>query len=77
MAATSFEPVLLRRIGLPRSETIDVYLANGGYQALQKALAEFSPPSSLIDLVKKSRCAGGVARAFRPGSSGASCPRTT
>jgi NADH-quinone oxidoreductase subunit F len=38
-----FEPVLTRNFGLPRSETIDVYIANGGYQALPKVLRECSP----------------------------------
>jgi NADH-quinone oxidoreductase subunit F len=38
-----FEPILTRNCGLPRSETIDVYMANGGYQALPKVLRECSP----------------------------------
>ena len=46
-----FEPILLRRADLPRSETIGVYLANGGYQALKKALTEYRP-EQLVDLVR-------------------------
>jgi NADH-quinone oxidoreductase subunit F len=38
-----FEPVLTRNFGLPRSETINAYMANGGYQALPKVLREYSP----------------------------------
>jgi NADH-quinone oxidoreductase subunit F len=66
MAPSSFEPVLLRRISLPRSETIGVYLANGGYQALQKALHEYSP-QQLIDLVKKSALRGRGGAGFPAG----------
>jgi NADH-quinone oxidoreductase subunit F len=52
-----FEPILLKRANLPRSETIDVYLANGGYRALAKALHEQNP-LGLIDLVKRSKLRG-------------------
>jgi NADH-quinone oxidoreductase subunit F len=38
-----FEKVLTRNVDLPRSETIGTYLANGGYQALRKALQEHTP----------------------------------
>ena len=38
-----FERVLSRNFGLPRSETIDAYIASGGYQALPKALREYTP----------------------------------
>ena len=38
-----FEPILTRNCSLPRSETIDVYIANGGYQALPKVLRECTP----------------------------------
>lgn len=61
-----FEPVLLQRAGLPRSETIDVYLANGGYQALQKAFREYSP-AALVDLVKASRLRGRGGAGFPAG----------
>jgi len=66
MAASTFEPVLLRRISLPRSETIGVYLANGGYQALRKALHEYSP-QQLIDMVKKSGLRGRGGAGFPAG----------
>jgi len=60
-----FEPILLRRADLPRSETIDVYLANGGYQALPKALA--ASPEDLIDLVKRSKLRGRGGAGFPSG----------
>ncbi len=61
-----FEPVLLQRASLPRSETIDVYLANGGYTALAKALSEYDPPG-LIDLVKRSKLRGRGGAGFPAG----------
>src|SRR5258706_316684 len=39
----TYEPVLLRRLGLERSGDLDVYEKTGGYQALRKALKELTP----------------------------------
>ncbi|MHB1356852.1 MAG: NADH-quinone oxidoreductase subunit NuoF [Anaerolineae bacterium] len=61
-----FEPILLRRTQLPRSETIGVYLANGGYQALTKAINEYHP-ADLIDLVKRSKLRGRGGAGFPTG----------
>jgi len=61
-----FEPILLKRAALPRSETMDVYLANGGYQALAKALRQHSP-AELIDMVKKSALRGRGGAGFPAG----------
>ena len=57
-----FERVLTRNFGLPRSETIDTYMANGGYQALPKALQELTP-GQLIDIVTASGLRGQSIRA--------------
>jgi len=61
-----YEPVLLQRADLPNSETIDVYLAHGGYQALRKALSEHSP-AELIDMVKRSKLRGRGGAGFPAG----------
>ena len=61
-----FDPILLKRADLPRSETIGVYLANGGYRALEKALHEYSP-QELIDMVKQSKLRGRGGAGFPAG----------
>jgi NADH-quinone oxidoreductase subunit F len=61
-----FEPVLTRNFGLPRSETIDVYMANGGYQALPKVLREYSP-QQVIDTVIASGLRGRGGAGFPAG----------
>src|SRR5947208_2375691 len=38
-----FEPVLLRRVGKPDSQSLEAYRADGGYRALTKALHEMNP----------------------------------
>ncbi len=37
-----FEPILLRRVGKPNSQSLEGYRADGGYRALAKALNEMS-----------------------------------
>ncbi len=61
-----FTPILLQRASLPRSETIGVYLANGGYRALEKALREYKP-EEVIELVKKSGLRGRGGAGFPSG----------
>ncbi|MEX2316024.1 MAG: NADH-quinone oxidoreductase subunit NuoF [Pirellulales bacterium] len=51
-----FEPVLLARVGKPNRGAIDPYEADGGYQALQKALA--MSPADITQLVKDSALRG-------------------
>jgi NADH-quinone oxidoreductase subunit F len=61
-----FEPILLQCADLPRSETISVYIANGGYQALAKAIHEYQP-ADLIDIVKRSKLRGRGGAGFPTG----------
>src|SRR5260370_8967817 len=52
-----FEPVLLRRVGKPDSQSLDGYRADGGYRALTKALNEMAP-AQVVDAVKASGLRG-------------------
>src|SRR5262249_41807035 len=52
-----FEPVLLRRVGKPDSQSIDGYRADGGYRALTKALGEMTP-AQVAEVVKDSGLRG-------------------
>jgi NADH-quinone oxidoreductase subunit F len=61
-----FEPVLTRNFSLPRSETIDVYIANGGYQALPKVLREANP-LQVIETVSASGLRGRGGAGFPAG----------
>src|SRR5438132_2143510 len=52
-----FEPVLLRRVGKPDSQSLPGYRADGGYRALAKAVNEMTP-AQVIDTVKASGLRG-------------------
>ena len=61
------ETVLIsQRWGIPDSRKIDVYLRNGGYRALEKALKEMTP-AAIIDEVKKSNLRGRGGAGFPTG----------
>jgi NADH-quinone oxidoreductase subunit F len=52
-----FEPVLLRRVGKPGSQSLETYRADGGYRALAKALNEMAP-AQVVQVVKDSGLRG-------------------
>src|SRR6516165_12163609 len=61
------ETVLIsQRWGIPDSRRIEVYLANGGYRALEKALKQMTP-EAIIDEVKRSNLRGRGGAGFPTG----------
>ncbi|MBL8799032.1 MAG: NADH-quinone oxidoreductase subunit NuoF [Planctomycetia bacterium] len=61
-----YEPVLLRRVGKPGSQSIDGYIADGGYQALEKAVTTMTP-EQVIDTVKSAGLRGRGGAGFPTG----------
>jgi NADH-quinone oxidoreductase subunit F len=61
-----FEPVLLKRVLRKASPSLDAYRADGGYQALQKAVHEMTP-AQVIDVVKASGLRGRGGAGFPTG----------
>ncbi|MDQ1410896.1 MAG: NADH-quinone oxidoreductase subunit [Acidobacteriaceae bacterium] len=59
-------PVISKRWGIENSTRIDVFLQNGGYQALEKALKQMTP-ESIIDEMKKSNLRGRGGAGFPTG----------
>jgi NADH-quinone oxidoreductase subunit F len=60
------EPILLRNIRKPGSETVAVYEAGGGYQGLRKALKTLGP-AEVVEEVKKSGLRGRGGAGFPTG----------
>ena len=58
--------LLLRHVDVPDIADIDVYVRNGGYQALTKALREMTP-AQVIDVVKASGLRGRGGAGFPTG----------
>src|SRR6201994_4673327 len=67
--------VLTRRFGLPNSETLEVYLANDGYQAFLKAAK--MTPEQIIEEVKVSNLRGRGGAGFPTGMKWSFVPRTS
>ena len=70
------ERVLTRNIGKENSESISVYEASGGYQALRKALADLSP-DDVIEQVKTSGLRGRGGAGFPTGLKWSFMPKDT
>jgi NADH-quinone oxidoreductase subunit F len=68
--------VISRRFGVPNSRSIDVYLQNDGYQALDKALKQMTP-EQIIDEVKKSNLRGRGGAGFPTGLKWSFVPKET
>ncbi len=69
-------PLISRRWGMKDSHKIDVYLMQGGYQALEKALKEMTP-EAIIDEVKKSNLRGRGGAGFPTGMKWSFVPKDT
>ena len=52
MSQSEFKPVLLGRVGRPESQSLASYRADGGYEAMAKALKMAN--TEVIDVVKNS-----------------------
>ena len=55
--------ILLRNRDIENIHKLEVYRANGGYEALQKVLADYSP-AEVIDIVKAAGLRGRGGRWF-------------
>jgi len=62
----SWEPILLRNVDHPKSESTGTYMAQGGYQAVKKALTKLEP-SEVIEIVRESRLRGRGGAGFPTG----------
>ncbi|MBD3233207.1 MAG: NADH-quinone oxidoreductase subunit NuoF [candidate division Zixibacteria bacterium] len=60
------EKILFKYIDYPDQHKIDVYMKNGGYTALSKALKEFKP-EELVEMVKKTNLRGRGGAGFPAG----------
>jgi NADH-quinone oxidoreductase subunit F len=69
-------PLISKRFGIPDSRKIDVALQLGAYQALDKALKQFTP-EQLIDEVKKSNLRGRGGAGFSTGMKWSFVPKNS
>ncbi len=69
-------PVISRRFDIPNARSIDIYLNNDGYKALEKALKQMTP-EQIIEEVKKSNLRGRGGAGFPAGMKWSFVPKDT
>jgi NADH-quinone oxidoreductase subunit F len=69
------EPLLLRNIDKPESQSIEAYLASGGYQGLRRVMKEFAPEAFTTE-VKNSGLRGRGGAGFPTGVKWGFLPKT-
>ena len=71
------EPVLLARVGRPNSQSIESYIADGGYAAWRRVLTDGWTPERVTDEVKKSGLRGRGGAGFPTGLKWTFVPKDT
>ena len=73
----TWKTVLSRRVGTPNSQSIDTYLADGGYAGLRKVLTGGMTPEQVTEEVKKSGLRGRGGAGFSAGVKWGFLPKDT
>ncbi len=71
------EKVLSRRVGTPNSQSIDTYVADGGYAGLRRILTGGMTPEQVVDEVKKANVRGRGGAGFSAGVKWGFLPKDT
>ena len=71
------EKILSRRVGTPDSQSIDTYLADGGYAGLRRVLTGGMTPDQVTEEVKKANIRGRGGAGFSTGVKWGFVPKDT